>query len=212
MFHCLILVEYFALDVYFTFFFYVSGPDDVFVTEDAINCTFLRNIKKLDFTTTNKQSLQALLEQFFEHYSQFDFSAKAVCLNDGYPVTKPDHSPLYIVNPLERGLNVSKNVSLEELEKLKMETRNATWILESQDVKGINWGILSLFESKRKAGLLTLKRSKAFQVSKLFDEESKPEIDPKNDQIEKQIVTIKNETKNNIKQIEKNLKREKTKR
>ncbi|KAI4468029.1 poly a polymerase cid pap -related [Holotrichia oblita] len=118
---------------------------------------------------------------------------KAICLNDGSAVTKPDHSPLYIVNPLERGLNVSKNVSLEELEKLKMEMRNAAWLLESQESKGMNWGILSLFESKKKTSMATAKQPKLLEVSKLFDsEETNIDIEFKNGQAE--TVNAVNET------------------
>ncbi|KAI4468026.1 poly a polymerase cid pap -related [Holotrichia oblita] len=170
-----------------------AGPEDTFITEDGINCTFLRNLDKLDFKTKNSDSLQSLLEQFFIHYSQFDFHMKAICLNDGSAVTKPDHSPLYIVNPLERGLNVSKNVSLEELEKLKMEMRNAAWLLESQESKGMNWGILSLFESKKKTSMATSKQPKLLEVSKLFDsEETNIDIEFKNGQAE--TVNAVNET------------------
>lgn len=35
------------------------------------------------------------------------------------------------MNPLERNLNVSKNVSLEEVERIRIETRNAAWTLET---------------------------------------------------------------------------------
>lgn len=118
--------------------------------------------------------MQSLLEEFFEYYSQFDFSMKAICLN-GIVIGKPDHSPLYIVNPLERGLNVSKNVSLEELQKLKMEMKNAAWILESQE-KGTDSGILSLFESKKKLSLAAPKQSKLIEVSKLFDEDENKQV------------------------------------
>ncbi|GJQ66053.1 hypothetical protein Trydic_g4140 [Trypoxylus dichotomus] len=185
-----------------------AGPEDRFVTEDGINCTFLRNPDKLNFKRLNGDSLQSLLEQFFAHYSHFDFSTKAICLSDGSPVTKPDHSPLYIVNPLDRGLNVSKNVSLEELEKLKMEMRNATWILESREAKGANWGILSLFDSRRKYGVSAAPRqSKLLDVSTLFEAG-----EFENGQVEKRTSDNQDETKGNIKRTEMKLRRGKPRR
>lgn len=109
--------------------------------------------------------------QFFEYYSQFDFSSKAISLNAGIAITKPEHSALYIVNPLERELNVSKNVSFEELEHFKMEVRNAAWCLESQENHKNNWGILSLFDNKKKAfqPIAHPKHTKLIEVSKLFE-------------------------------------------
>ncbi|KRT79145.1 hypothetical protein AMK59_6624 [Oryctes borbonicus] len=192
-----------------------AGPEDTFITEEGINCTFLRNPERmLDFRRLNTDSLQSLLEQFFVHYSNFDFSMKAVCLNEGSPVTKPDHSPLYIVNPLEQGLNVSKNVSMEELERLKMEMRNATWILESQEVKGMNWGVLSLFDGRRKFGMSPAPRqAKLLEVSTLFETESDGErIEFKSGQVEREISHVKSETKENIKQIEMKSRRRKSRR
>lgn len=98
------------------------------------------------------------------------------------------------MNPLERGLNVSKNVSLEELEKLKMEMRNAAWILESQESKGMNWGILSLIESKTKYSSTTAKQPKLLEVSKLFDsEETNIDLEFKNGQVENQTINVVNE-------------------
>jgi len=53
-------------------------------------------------------------------YSSCDFSNNAVSLINGMALPKPDHSPLYIANPLEQGLNVSKYVSHDETGCLKI--------------------------------------------------------------------------------------------
>lgn len=37
----------------------------------------------------------------------------------------------YVVNPLEKSANVSKNVSLEEVERLRIALRDAAWNLET---------------------------------------------------------------------------------
>lgn len=150
---------------------YVLGKNDIYITEEGINCTFLRNVDELNFKTQNKSNLNELLMEFFELYSQFDFTTKAISLNEGIPITKMEHSALYIVNPLERGLNVSKNVSLEELEHFKMELRNAAWSLESQENQRNNWGILSLFDNRKKPFQPSIqgRPSKLIEVSKLFE-------------------------------------------
>lgn len=78
----------------------------------------------------------------------------------GKSIAKPDHSPLYIENPLERSLNVSKNVSPEEVLRLRVELRNSAWFfeqLDDEDDKGRNpdkfWGLLSLLSAPHSPGL-----------------------------------------------------------
>lgn len=129
-----------------------ATPSDIRVTEDNISCTFLRDLNKLKFQSTNDDSLQLLLLQFFEFYSNFDFRQSGISLIKGKEIVKPDHSALWITNPLEPLLNVSKNVSFEELERLKIEAKNAAWTLESSidKTKDSTWGLMNLFKAKRK--------------------------------------------------------------
>jgi poly(A) RNA polymerase len=112
----------------------------------------------------NTASLETLFIGFFEFYSSFDLSTCAISLTSGVSVPKPDHSPLYIANPLERGLNVSKNVSHDETDRLRIEFRNAAWMLESvaltpdkssstrsQRKADEAWGLTALFEAPQVA-------------------------------------------------------------
>lgn len=163
---------------YFILCICIVGSEDKYITEDGVNCTFLRDLNKLTFKTKNNESLETLLRQFFEYYAQFDFKQFAICLNEGMPIRKPDHSVLYIVNPLERDLNVSKNVSLEELEKFRSEAQTAAWILESRRSKSQNWGILSLFAAPKKSDSF-IKQTKLIEVSKLFEVDEEEENDVK---------------------------------
>lgn len=169
----------------------------------------MRDIKLLNHKTENTDDLFSLLKQFFEYYSQFDFSNKAVCLNEAVAITKPDYSAMYIVNPLERGLNVSKNVSLEEVERLKAEIRNAAWILESQENSSSNWGILELFQNTRKSAALlhyqTRVGTRLLEVNTLFEEDAEREgnVEFKNEEIKKQVRDIKRDTEDTLKNIEK---------
>lgn len=153
--------------------------------------------------------MYSLLKQFFEFYSQFDFTSKAVCLNEATAITKPEHSAMYIVNPLERGLNVSKNVSLEEVARFKGELRNAAWTLESEETNSANWGILGLFQNTRKT-TATLEMFKyqsqhgtrLINVNKLFEEEEE-KTEFKNVDVKKKVQEIKKETEETLKSIEK---------
>ncbi|XP_050301196.1 poly(A) RNA polymerase, mitochondrial isoform X2 [Anthonomus grandis grandis] len=178
-----------------------AGPTDNYVTEDGIHGTFLRDITKLNFKTENECSLESLLLEFFEFYSQFDFVNKAVCLNEAVALTKPEHSPLYIINPLERGLNVSKNVSIEELERMKIELRNAAWILESRESSLENPGLLAMFDSrkdmKQKINFtFAQKNHRLMEVSTLFQEGEN--VSFKNAEVQREVENIKKETAQNI--------------
>ncbi|XP_063226364.1 poly(A) RNA polymerase, mitochondrial isoform X2 [Bacillus rossius redtenbacheri] len=131
-----------------------AGPEDKRVTADGVNCTFVRDISKVVAATSgtrNTDTLEELLSQFFEFYSSFDFQTRAISIVEGMSISKPEHSALYIVNPLEPYLNVSKNVSVAEMERLRIELRNAAWLLE-MDVRqprhdGKSWGLAALFEA-----------------------------------------------------------------
>nr|CAI5827084.1 unnamed protein product [Callosobruchus analis] len=180
----------------------LAGTDDEYITEDGINCTFLRDINKYTEYTTNTDSLETLLKQFFQYYSQFDFSTKAVCLNEGLSLNKPEFSPLYIINPLERGLNVSKNVSAEEVDRLKIEVRNALWALETQEPSIGNWGLLAIFENKKRPHAYSnlLSKNRLMNVSTLFDahDDEKTVVEYKNTSVKKQVEDIKRNTKEKL--------------
>lgn len=168
-------------------------------------------MSKLNFKSENVNSLETLLMGFFEYYSQFDFASKAVCINEAVSISKPEYSPLYIVNPLERGLNVSKNVSLEEVERFKIEVRNAAWSLESQENKLENKGLLSILENQKNRIKYNLnfafstKQNRLMEIKTLFNEDDNPEnskIEFKNKTVEKQVKNIKKETQESIKSLE----------
>ncbi|CAG9583437.1 unnamed protein product [Danaus chrysippus] len=165
-----------------------AGKQDVRVTEDNINCTFVRDLSRLPPHSYQPSSdnLQTLLLKFFEFYSQFDFQEHAISVIEGKPIRKPNTLPLYIVNPLEPALNVSRNVSYEECERLKMEVRNAAWHLEAclDNNQADDWGILGLVEKKTTRGLKKLLRAgnqqRLVSVKDLFKDDQ-PETTPGSD-------------------------------
>ncbi|XP_001355451.4 poly(A) RNA polymerase, mitochondrial [Drosophila pseudoobscura] len=204
---------------------------DVRVTEDGINCTFGRDLERVGFQSRNTSSLSELLLQFFEFYSQFDFHNRAISLNEGRQLSKPDHSAMYIVNPLEQLLNVSKNVSLEECERLRIEVRNAAWILESEvensslpqsERQEETWGLLNLFKHPEKAIIRPnmFFKPRMVEVSDLFEEKHQqlqstigpastgeavataaPSVAYKNVSVRQQVQSIKAATRTELKQL-----------
>lgn len=121
---------------------------------DNIDCSFLRNLNHLpkNCVEPNDSPLTDLLHGFFEFYSNFDFNSYAISLISGCMIHKPEYSPMYLVNPLERHLNVSKNVSPEECERIRTHCRNAAWIMEfglSEQKEGEKWGFLNLLDGHK---------------------------------------------------------------
>lgn len=151
-------------------------PEDSRITEDGVNCTFLRDLNCLQFdSSANTTALAQLLADFFEFYSQMDFRERAISLNEARLVAKPDHSPVYIVNPLETLLNVSKNISSEECERFRIEVRNAAWALESfgtPTTAAPEWGLLSITKHPQGPGIVRPNmffKPRMMDVSALFD-------------------------------------------
>uniref|UniRef100_A0A182NL64 Poly(A) RNA polymerase, mitochondrial n=1 Tax=Anopheles dirus TaxID=7168 RepID=A0A182NL64_9DIPT len=158
------------------------------------------------FRSDNPSTLEQLLVQFFEFYSQFDFQQRAISLNLGATILKPDHSPLYIVNPLETVLNVSKNVNLEETELFRMQVRNAVWQLEThgRETPGTQqtaepcWGLVSLFGPKQQERITPQMffTKRMLNVKDIFDEV--PADEPthyRNSAVKNQIAAIQRATK-----------------
>lgn len=165
----------------------------------------------------NDCDLQTLLFQFFEYYSQFDFADKAISINEGRPIRKPNALPLYIVNPLELALNVSRNVSYEECERLKLEVRNAAWHLEGclENKKSEDWGILGLIEKRSSRGLKKLLRvgnsHRLVSVKDLFsDEDDQVPSEGLRSKLQKIIKTDK-QVEENVKEMKSRLEKKEKK-
>lgn len=191
-----------------------ARPEDRRTADDNIDCTFLRDLNVLNFQRTNNDNLTTLLKKFFEFYSQFDFGSKAVSLHEGKPTSKPDHAAIWIVNPLEQMLNVSKNVSYEEMEKFKNETRNAAWILESCDEKPDKqfWGLLSIFKANKSSVVKPemFFKSRLVHVSDLFKDgnvEQPENITYKNYTTKAQVEMARRVTKKEIQKMHAKLRR-----
>lgn len=190
-----------------------ARPEDKRISEDGeMLCTFLRDLNLLKFPKENTDSLDRLLAGFFEYYSQMNFSERAISLNDAKLHTKPDHSAVFIINPLEPILNVTKNISFEECERFRTEVRNAAWLLDSAEKgkttsdKSDTWGLLNLFRSQQKPIRPTMFfKSRLVEVQKLFDDTvihaDDQNVKFKNNSMKKEIAKIQKQTRMEVKAL-----------
>lgn len=116
-----------------------------------VDCTFLRDPAMFqERGKLNQESLEDLFVEFLRFIESFDFNERSVSIITGTALRKFDSKPLYVQNPLERELNVGRNVNVKELTRVVMEARNALYILETQEDQGpANWGLLALPRAER---------------------------------------------------------------
>lgn len=117
-------------------------------------------------------NLEVLLKEFFAYYATFDFKKNAISLLRGQITPKPNYDSLYIHNPVEIALNVSKNVSLDELNDIVEAMGTALWQLEknSNTRQTEPWGLLRLFDSQDKVRYWH-EWEKTFQIKNLFPQQ-----------------------------------------
>lgn len=136
--------------------------DRRWVSNEA-ECTFLRDPTPFkELGQLNEQSLEDLFLGFLRFIEGFPFNDRSISIIWGEAQRKLDsRCPLHVQNPLDRELNVSKNVSAQELTRLTMEARNALFQIENYHSGTGNklWGLLALSRlgqsetAKRKASL-----------------------------------------------------------
>ncbi|NXW77806.1 PAPD1 protein, partial [Hirundo rustica] len=112
------------------------------------DCSFVSDLRKIK-PTKNTETLEVLLCEFFEYFGNFDFRRNSINLRKGKEVNKPESSPLYIWNPFEQDLNISKNVNQPQLEKFIAMARESAWILQKEDktqqmISKEPWGLAAL--------------------------------------------------------------------
>ncbi|XP_055659775.1 poly(A) RNA polymerase, mitochondrial [Falco peregrinus] len=125
----------------------LAGEKDKHVI-GGYDCSFVSDLSKIK-PTKNTETLDVLLGDFFEYFGNFDFRKNSINLRKGKEVNKPESSPLYIWNPFEQDLNISKNVNQPQLEKFVAMARESAWILQKEDKtqRKINkepWGLAAI--------------------------------------------------------------------
>ncbi|KFP72121.1 PREDICTED: poly(A) RNA polymerase, mitochondrial, partial [Acanthisitta chloris] len=109
----------------------LAGAKDKHVI-GGYDCSFVSDLGKIK-PTKNTETLDVLLGEFFEYFGNFDFRKNSLNLRKGKEVNKPESSPLYIWNPFEQDLNISKNVNQPQLEKFVAMARESAWILQKEE-------------------------------------------------------------------------------
>lgn len=108
-----------------------SQPSDSCQLENGENCSFAREINRIDFPKTNYQSLAVLTKNFFAFYSEFDFQTQTISLDIGRYKINTLNLPMHIINPLFEAQNVARNVSKEYARGFNVKTKQALEIIES---------------------------------------------------------------------------------
>lgn len=91
----------------------VLPPSDAFVTSKGTSTEryITDSTSVLDFKSENTSTVLELLTEFFEYYAKFKFSTDAISITNGAIRANTSGDSIYIYNPLESGLNVSRNVT-----------------------------------------------------------------------------------------------------
>ncbi|KAJ8395042.1 hypothetical protein AAFF_G00039930 [Aldrovandia affinis] len=127
---------------------HLADPRDKSVIEGN-DCTFVRDFRRIP-DQKNTETLENLLQEFFEFYGNFAFSRMSINIRKGKEQNKPEVSPLHIQNPFEPALNVSKNVNATQLERLVTLCQESAWLLQQGGARGRSpardtpWGLAAL--------------------------------------------------------------------
>ncbi|XP_068160687.1 poly(A) RNA polymerase, mitochondrial [Antennarius striatus] len=123
----------------------LAGPSDQSVIEGQ-DCTFVSDVTKIPLQS-NTETLECLLCGFFDFYSTFAFQKMAINIRKGTEQNKSDMSPLYIQNPFEPSLNVSKNVNTIQINHFVRLCQESVWMLQqgSDEPSATKpWGLANL--------------------------------------------------------------------
>ncbi|XP_078285727.1 poly(A) RNA polymerase, mitochondrial isoform X1 [Rhinoraja longicauda] len=121
-----------------------QAENDVHIIESH-DCTFVSDYKMKP--SQNTETLEDLLQDFFEFYGSFAFNKMSINIRKGKEQNKPEASPLHIQNPFEQALNVSKNVNQTQLDRFVSAARESAWILQQEGLKHPKpnpWGFSTL--------------------------------------------------------------------
>lgn len=95
----------------------------------------------------NSDNLSDLLLNFFQYYVNFNFKKESICLRTGCKLNKFNNSAMFIHNPFNKELNVSKNVNENEVHRIRSSMKIAIANLENtKPEKSKKWGILSILD------------------------------------------------------------------
>ncbi|KAL8570165.1 hypothetical protein ACOMHN_030961 [Nucella lapillus] len=142
----------------------LAEPEDHFIIDD-VDYAFVTDVSKVP-RSSNTQSLDDLLMEFFHFFAHFDFSSQGLSLIEGGAFPRQGPSCMHMENPLDVAHNVSVNISPAHLARLQAAMLDALRCLE---VKGRPdgsepWGLFCLFQPSSHAPV-----SPTYSVAGLFE-------------------------------------------
>ncbi|XP_061569125.1 poly(A) RNA polymerase, mitochondrial [Cololabis saira] len=147
---------------------HLAGPADKSVIEGN-DCTFVRDFGRIRLQQ-NTETLERLMNEFFEFYATFPFSRMSINIRKGKEQNKPEVAPLHIQNPFETSLNVSKNVNATQLERFVALCQESAWLFQQSDnntrrAAGTDgtpaaWGLATLLMPSQVARIKSRKKRK----------------------------------------------------
>uniref|UniRef100_A0A671SV62 Poly(A) RNA polymerase, mitochondrial-like n=1 Tax=Sinocyclocheilus anshuiensis TaxID=1608454 RepID=A0A671SV62_9TELE len=122
----------------------LAGPSDKCDIEGN-DCTIVSDLSKITLQQ-NTGTLEKLLQEFFEFYGH-KYPALSL-FHQGKEQTKPETTALYIQNPFETTLNISKNVNATQLDRFVALCRESAWLLQQKEIlqqsSDSPWGFTAL--------------------------------------------------------------------
>uniref|UniRef100_A0A8C5QGT2 Mitochondrial poly(A) polymerase n=1 Tax=Leptobrachium leishanense TaxID=445787 RepID=A0A8C5QGT2_9ANUR len=140
----------------------LAAKEDKCIVEGN-DCTFVCDLNKIP-PSKNTESLDTLIGEFLDFYGNFDFSKTTIDIRKGKSQNKPVSSPLYIQNPFEQSLNISKNVNQAQLERFIAITRESAWVYQRglrSPTETQAWGLAALLHPFLSQHILKAKRKKS---------------------------------------------------
>lgn len=127
---------------------------------------------------------------------------QAICIKEGKVKMKRDSSPLYIYNPFESSLNVSKNITIFELTRLIDHFRKALQILIDSNDKNTLIELINLTSSTKINHIYNSEIVKTTEIDNInIDEKNNDKFNEKeslNESINKIDINVLNTMEKNI--------------
>jgi len=116
----------------------LSFFQDSYQCRDGVQCNFLHNISNqkglLNKCFNSDISLSELLLEFFQFYANYNFTTNALCPVSGTSIVKTrrwkNSATIDLINPLEKDLNVSYNVSKRAVEIFQEQCKESVSKIE----------------------------------------------------------------------------------
>jgi len=115
-----------------------ATDQDSYQCRDGVQCNFLHNISNqkglLNKCFNSDISLSELLLEFFQFYANYNFTTNALCPVSGTSIVKTrrwkNSATIDLINPLEKDLNVSYNVSKRAVEIFQEQCKESVSKIE----------------------------------------------------------------------------------